>query len=88
MSERNTVLEFPCRFPVKAMGRSSSRFEQIVSDIVLTHARLYPGEALQSRVSRDGNFVSVTAVIEAESKQQLDALYQALTDADDVIMAL
>jgi len=83
-----TLLEFPCRFPIKAMGRQSDDFEAIVSKIVLTHAQLWPDEPIRSTPSKAGNFVSITAVVEAQSKQQLDVIYQQLTDCEQVLMAL
>lgn len=86
--ETVSLLEFPCRFPIKAMGRSSQDFESIVKGIVLAHAELWPEEPLRVTPSKEGNFLSVTAVIEARSQQQLDAIYQDLTDCDQVMMAL
>ena len=84
----SSLLEFPCRFPVKAMGRQSDEFEPLVTRIVCAHAELWPDEPVRSLPSKAGNFVSVTAVIEARSQQQLDAIYQALTDCEHVLMAL
>jgi len=86
--EHISLLEFPCRFPIKAMGRSSEEFESSVTAIILAHAQLWPGEEVKLAPSKEGNFVSVTAVIEAQSQQQLDAIYQDLTDSDQVMMAL
>jgi putative lipoic acid-binding regulatory protein len=86
--EKTSLLEFPCRFPIKAMGRNSDDFEEIVTGIVMTHAELWPDEPIRSAPSSEGNFVSITAVIEARSQPQLDAIYQALTDCDQVMMAL
>jgi putative lipoic acid-binding regulatory protein len=83
-----SLLEFPCRFPIKAMGRQSADFEPLVTRIVCTHAELWPDEPVRSVQSKAGNFVSVTAVIEARSKRQLDLIYQALTDCEQVLMAL
>lgn len=83
-----SLLGFPCRFPVKAMGRHTDDFERIVRDIILAHAELYAGEPLRVTPSKAGNFISVTAVIEARSRAQLDAIYQALTDCEQVLMAL
>ena len=83
-----SLLEFPCRFPIKAMGRSSDDFERIISDIIFRHARLMQGEPVRLSPSSAGTFVSLTAVIEAESQQQLDAIYQDLTDCELVLMAL
>ncbi len=86
--EQTSLLEFPCRFPIKAMGRKSEGFEALVTGLVLNHAELWPGDSITSTASSAGNFVSVTTVVKAESQQQLDAIYQDLTDADRVLMAL
>ena len=86
--ETVSLLEFPCRFPIKAMGRSNENFESVVKGIVLAHAELWPEEPLRVSPSKEGNFLSVTAVIEARSQHQLDAIYQDLTDCDQVMMAL
>jgi len=85
---RQSLLEFPCRFPIKAMGRQSEEFEMLVARIVLEHAELWPDEPIRTVPSKAGNFVSVTAVIEARSQQQLDAIYTDLTDCAQVLMAL
>jgi putative lipoic acid-binding regulatory protein len=85
---QKSPLEFPCRFPVKAMGRHSNEFETLVKEIVLKHAQLWPDEPIRLAPSKAGNFVSVTAVVDAQSKEQLDAIYQDLTDSDQVLMAL
>ena len=83
-----SLLEFPCRFPIKAMGRQSDEFELIVNDIISRHANLWLDEPIQVKPSGAGNFLSITAVITAESQSQLDAIYQDLTDCEQVLMAL
>ena len=86
--ETVSLLEFPCRFPIKPMGRTREDVESVIKGIVLAHAELWPEEPLRVSPSKEGNFLSVTAVIEARSQQQLDAIYQDLTDCDQVMMAL
>ena len=44
--------------------------------------------AVKSRYSQEGNYVSVTVTIEAESRKQLDDIYFDLTEHKKVIMAL
>jgi putative lipoic acid-binding regulatory protein len=85
---RVSLLEFPCRFPVKAMGRQSAEFQSLVTRIVCTHAELWPDEPVRSVPSKAGNFVSITAVIEACSQEQLDAIYRELTECPQVLVAL
>ena len=88
MSEEPGLLEFPCRFPIKAMGRSSGDFESLVTSLILNHAALYPGEDVRVVASGEGNFLSVTVTIEAQSRAQLDRIYQDLTDCSQILMAL
>lgn len=83
-----SLLEFPCRFPIKAMGKNSGEFEAIVTGIVNAHAELWPDEPIRSALSSSGNYVSITAVVRATSQEQLDAIYQELTDCPDVLIAL
>ena len=86
--EQETLLEFPCKFPIKAMGRHDEGFETLVTGIVLSKAELYPGEAVTTSPSSNGKYISVTVVIEAVSKDQLDSIYQDLTDCEQVLIAL
>ena len=88
MSEEETLLEFPCQFPIKAMGKNSPDFDSTVVAIV----RKYVGDvnegAVKTRLSKGDKYLSVTVTIEATSKRQLDAIYQGLTDCPEVLMAL
>jgi putative lipoic acid-binding regulatory protein len=88
MSEEETLLEFPCQFPIKAMGKSSSEFDSIIVGIVRRHSDDINEGAVKTRLSKEGKFSSVTVTIEATSKKQLDAIYQDLTDCPEVLMAL
>ncbi len=88
MSEEETLLEFPCQFPVKAMGKNTADFDSIVVEIVRQHVDDIKEGAVTVRPSKGDKYLSVTVTIEASSKQQLDAIYQDLTDCPDVLMAL
>lgn len=87
---KESAIEFPCRFPIKAMGRSDEGFEALVVQIVRRHADLWvgDGQSITTNDSRKGNYIAVTVVVEATSQEQLDAIYQDLTDCPDVLMAL
>lgn len=87
-AEQETLLEFPCKFPVKVMGRREDGFEALVTKLVLGHAEIYAGEPVTINASGAGNYISVTVTIEARSKAQLDRIYQDLTDCEQVLVAL
>ena len=72
-------LTFPTPFPIKVMGRRVDRFAQEVVEVVQAHAPDFDAATLELRASRGGNYLSVTATINATSREQLDNLYRALT---------
>lgn len=87
MSEES-LLEFPCEFAIKAMGKSDIEFDVLVIEIVRRHAPDIYERAVTTRPSKDGNYLAVTVKVQATSKQQLDAIYQDLSDHPLVLMAL
>jgi len=79
---------FPCRFPIKAMGMADPGFDELVVQIVRHHAPDIAEGAVTSRLSKGSKYLAVTVVIEASSKDQLNAIYRELTAHEKVIMAL
>ena len=87
MSE-DSVMEFPCDFPIKMMGRDTEEFRQTARELVEKHAGPVTDDAVQTAVSAKGNFVSVTVTVRATSREQLDDIYRDLTAHEAVLMAL
>lgn len=83
-----TLLEFPCDFPIKMMGRHTDDFALIVRSIVEKHTGPIEEGSIKSSPSKNDRFVSITITVSAQSKQQLDSIYQDATDHPDVLMAL
>ena len=87
-TEQDTLLEFPCRFPIKAMGKDEDEFVAHVLNLVTPHFPEISEDDIRTRSSNGGKYISVTITVTATSKLQLDAIYYALTDSDRVLMAL
>jgi putative lipoic acid-binding regulatory protein len=83
-----TLLEFPCQFAIKAMGKTNIEFDLLVIDIVRRHVPDLHEQSVTTRSSKDANYLAVTVMIQATSKAQLDAIYQDLSDHPLVLMAL
>ena len=83
-----SVIEFPCEFPIKMMGRDTPGFRDTMRTIVEKHVGELDDSRVQAAVSRNGSFVSVTVTITATSQQQLDDIYREVSARDDVLMAL
>ena len=95
MQERNDKqleaaagLAFPTVFPIKIMGRREAGFTSAVIAIVTRHAPDFMPGTIETRPSREGKYVSLTATVNAVSREQLDALYQELCDHPSVVMVL
>ena len=84
----SSALAFPCDFPIKVMGRKQPGFAQAVTDIVVKHAPDFDPATVEMRPSRKGRYLSVTCILRATSREQLDALYQELCDHPAVVMVL
>ena len=76
---KESLLEFPCDFPIKVMGARVDGFAQAVAEVVRQHAPEFDPASMEMRPSSKGNYLSLTCTIRATSRDQLDALYRALT---------
>ncbi len=82
------LLEYPCEFPIKIMGHTRAGFAQAMLEVISRHAPDFNGATLEMKSSKHGKYLSLTCVINATSRAQLDALYQELCDHPMVVMVL
>ena len=82
-----SLLQFPCRFPIKALGKASEHLCTLVVEIIQRYcSETLPLSAVTTRPSRNGNYLAVTVIIEAQNQQQLDDIYLALTSNEKIAM--
>lgn len=79
MAESETLLEFPCNFPLKIMGKREDGFAQTIAEVVRRHAPDFDPATMEMRPSSKGNYLALTCTIRATSKLQLDNLYRELS---------
>ena len=82
------LLDYPCEFPLKILGHTQAGFAQTMLEIVRRHAPDFDGSAMEMKTSKRGKYLSLTCVIRATSREQLDGLYQELCDHSMVVMVL
>ena len=87
MSEAS-LIEYPCDFPIKILGHTRAGFAQAVLEVVQRHAPDFDGSAMEMKASKRGKYLSITCVIRATSREQLDALYRERCDHPMVVMVL
>ena len=88
MSGGDELFSFPSEFPIKVMGRDSESFRTLTLAIVERHAGPLAAASISERRSSRGKFLALTYTIRAESRAQLDRIYQDLTDSGVVLVAL
>jgi putative lipoic acid-binding regulatory protein len=81
-------LSFPCEYPLKVIGKDEDNFMEFVVEVVSHHVPDLPLEAFSARSSRAGTYLSVSVTFIAESRAQVDALYQELGLHPRVLVAM
>lgn len=79
MQPQETLLEFPCDFPIKMMGEARDGFVDAMVKVVRRHAPDFDATAVEMRASSGGKYLSLTCTVNATSKAQLDGLYRELS---------
>jgi putative lipoic acid-binding regulatory protein len=86
--DTDSLFNFPCEFPVKAMGRACPELEAAVIEIMQRHVPDLGEGAISIRASGKGNYVAITVLVQARSREQLDAIYMDLTACEHVLYAI
>jgi putative lipoic acid-binding regulatory protein len=80
--------KFPCEFIIKVFGNKNDEFETTVITIIRQHCPDLRENALVLRPSKDGKYLAISVTLEAESKEQIDAIYRDLSANPNILMAL
>ncbi len=86
--ETDALFNFPCEFPIKAMGRANGSLAHEIEQLVRRHAPDVTADDIRTTPSSKGNYVSVTVTITAHSREQLDAIYSELNAHELILMTL
>lgn len=87
-SDEELGLHFPCDFPIKVMGKSECALRDSVERILKIHVDTAHQSSIKERHSKGARFISITVTIQAQSRKQLDDLYLAFNNHDDIMMVL
>jgi putative lipoic acid-binding regulatory protein len=82
------ALEFPCTYPVKAMGLNKKDFVEEVAAIVSAHAGEIAPESMASKVSENAKYVSITIQVYAPTREFLEGIYVDLRMCPKVLVVL
>lgn len=86
--QNESLLKFPCDFPIKVFGLASDEFNAYVLGVIHKHIPDFSDQAFKSRPSENGKYRALSITVHVESKEQLDDIYKDLTASPLVLMAL
>ncbi|MFJ5446798.1 YbeD family protein [Methylobacillus methanolivorans] len=78
-SDQETLIEFPCDFPIKVMGEAHEEFANLILHVIQEHLPEFDATRIEMRASTGGKYVSLTCTVLVQSKPQLDDIYRSLT---------
>ena len=76
---KDTLIEYPSRFPIKVMGAKVDGFVNAITSVAKRFDPGFDASTVELRDSREGNYLGITITVTATSREQLDDLYRALT---------
>ncbi len=89
MSEaKESLIEYPCDFPLKVFGVAQQGFAQAVAEAVQQHAPDFDAATIKMRASSSAKYLSLTCTVRVTSREQLDDLYRTLSSHPMVKMVL
>lgn len=84
----DTLLTFPCDFPIKIIGSHTADFVDSITAIILKHYPNTPLDLITHKQSGHGNYTAISVTVHALDQPSLDALYQELSKFPGIKMVL
>lgn len=78
-ASQETLIEFPCDFPIKVMGATHENFSAEIIKTIKTLIPSFDASQIEMRGSSGGKYISLTCTVHVTSKPQLDDIYRALS---------
>jgi len=78
--EQETLIKFPCDFPIKVMGETHSDFTKEMIKTIQALDPSFAASQIEMRGSTGGKYISLTCNVHVTSKAELDEIYHALTN--------
>ncbi len=78
-------LQYPCQFPIKILAKIDSNIEPLVKETLEKELSNPFNIEYTSRISSKGTYHSITAIFTATHKEELDRIYQILSQNKDIL---
>lgn len=88
MTDNPSLMEFPCEFPLKIIGKNSAAFATDAINITRKHFPDISDNSIRSQPSKQSSYLAITVTVHALDQASIDALYLELTQHPDIKMVL
>lgn len=78
-ARKESLIEYPSQFPIKVMGAKADGFVHALTQIAEQFDPAFDATTIELRTSKAGNYLGVTLIVTATSREQLDDIYRALS---------
>ena len=79
MTLNDSIINYPCAFPIKVMGVNQPDFKSAVIHICQQLDPSFNLNQIEERNSKANNYLGLTVTIQATSRAQLDEIYRTLS---------
>lgn len=76
--KEESLIEYPCDFPIKVMSVNHPEIVQLLTPIILEYDPGFKQDTIVLRESSKGNYIGLTVTVYVKSREQLDDIYRAL----------
>lgn len=88
IQNKETLFEFPCQFPIKIMTNPQKETTEFILSVFEKYVPEHDKIDFKIKESKTGKYISMTAIFEAQSKDQLDCIYKEISGHPEVHMVL
>lgn len=83
-----SLIDFPCDFPIKIVGKNTATFQTDIVNIIQQHKVGFDPAQMKVRLSQNQAYCALTVTVHVNNKEMLDQLYHKLTQYPDIQMVL
>ncbi|APC91518.1 MULTISPECIES: HP0495 family protein [Francisella] len=87
-NQQETFFEFPCQFPIKIMANPHKETVEFILSVFEKYVTNHSKIDFNTKESKTGKYISITATFIAGSKEQLDNIYKEISAHPEVHMVL
>ncbi len=88
ITNKENLFEFPCEFPIKIMANPDKGTTEFILGVFVKYVPDYNKIDFKIKESKTGKYISITAIFNADGKEQLDNIYSEISGHSEVHMVL